>query len=396
MPEVPLKSVATVDRAPASEEQCRVLPFVGLEHIEKDRGEFVRGYERRPETLLALKYRFGPEHVLYGKLRPYLNKVALPSFEGVCTTEILPIRMDEAVLDRRFLFGMLLSPGFVNWASNMVAGANLPRLSPAMLADFSFELPPMDEQRRLGALLEEALAIRRWNEEALFLSGGLLEALFRKHFADDGSAPEIEVRDLAIGSPSAIRTGPFGSQLLHSEFVDEGIAVLGIDNVVNNRFEWASRRYISLDKYEILKRYTVYPGDVLITIMATCGRCAVVPRNIGVAINTKHLCCISLDQERCLPRYLQGAFLYHPLVRQQLESATNGAIMDGLNMGIIKSLRIPLPSLQRQQQYLAIAHQHERLLRARIELVRQSEHFFKTVVSRFMRPPEGLLLATGS
>lgn len=241
--------------------------------------------------------------------------------------------------------------------------------------------PDLSEQKQIADQLEQADRLRRTRRYALELSDSFLPAAFLELFGDQGKSwPTVAVEELAARKRGSIRTGPFGSQLLHSEFTDKGIAVIGIDNAVSNRFEWGDRRFISPAKYKELNRYTVFPGDVLITIMGTCGRCAIVPNGMPTAINTKHLCCITLDQSKCLPVYLHGAFLHHPEIRRQLGVLQKGAIMDGLNMEIIKGLEFPLPPLHLQKRFASLVERHERLRATQREALRQAEHLFQTLL----------------
>jgi type I restriction enzyme S subunit len=145
--------------------------------------------------------------------------------------------------------------------------------------------------------------------------------------------------------------GPFGSDLRHSEFVEEGIPVLGIDNVVENEFRWTKPRCITSTKFEGMRRFIVFPNDVLVTIMGTVGHSVIAPADLPLCISTKHLCVIGLDRARIEPRYLWSSLLFDENIRRQTQSVTNGAIMEGWNSTIIKRLKVHVPPLARQKEF---------------------------------------------
>ena len=240
-------------------------------------------------------------------------------------------------------------------------GATFLQVSKGDIAALQIPLPPLADQKRIARILDAADALRAKRREALAQLNTLLQSTFLDMFGDPVKSgwTMATVEAVAGRQDGAIRTGPFGSQLLHSEFVDKGIRVLGIDNAVANEFREGEPRFITTQKYEQLRRYTVRPRDVLITIMGTCGRCAVVPDGISTAINTKHLCCITLDQRKCLPEFMHAYFLEHPIARRYLERNAKGAIMSGLNMRIIKALPIPAVPLDLQHRFVAIVQSVE-------------------------------------
>ena len=121
--------------------------YVGLEHMEGGTGLFVNVKELDGSEIQSKKFRFGASHVLYGKLRPYLNKVALPEFKGICSTDILPLK-PKADVSREYVAYWLRSGEFVEYAKARATGTKMPRLAPKQLLTAPIPLPPLDTQVR--------------------------------------------------------------------------------------------------------------------------------------------------------------------------------------------------------------------------------------------------------
>jgi len=320
--------------------------------------------------------------VLVSTVRPNLNAVAqVPPRLGGATasTGFAVLRPRPGRLDSRYLFHWVRHPSFVAEMVRLATGANYPAVTDRTVKASLITVPPVEEQRRIAAILDAADELRAKRRRALALLDTLTESVFLDMFGDpDAPWPIVRVDSLAA-DVHAIRTGPFGSQLLHSEFVSDGVAVLGIDNAVHDRFAWGRPRFITDEKFAQLRRYQVRPGDVLVTIMATCGRVAIVPDDIPPAINTKHLCCITLDRTRCLPAYLWAAFRFHPGLRRQLGATARGAVMPGLNMGLIKGATLPLPSIESQGHFADCLGKLESATASQSEHARQLEVLFASL-----------------
>ena len=249
-------------------------------------------------------------------------------------------------------------------------------------------LPPLAEQRRITATLEKAEMIRRRRRESIQLLGEFLHSSYSAIVGlgnpNYNEWREFSIANLAARRDGAMRTGPFGSALRHAEFTNQGdVAVLGIDNVVENCFRWAEPRFITHERYEKnFKRYTVRAGDVLVSIMGTTGKSAVVPDDVPLAISTKHLATITLDRERAHPEYVSHAIHMDPSVLAQIGSANRGAIMSGLNLGLIRRLRVRIPPMSQQLAFVRLVEE-TRSLAARIaESLRMHERLLQSLMQR--------------
>ena len=132
--------------------EIKEVPYISLEHIQRDTGKLLR--HGSSIDVRSSKTKFTRGDLLYGKLRPYLNKVCRSDFEGVCSTDLLVFSKNELLSNTFFLYRFLCRD-FVNYASHNASGVNLPRVNFQTLSQFKIPLPPFPEQHRIVAKIEE-------------------------------------------------------------------------------------------------------------------------------------------------------------------------------------------------------------------------------------------------
>ena len=133
------------------------FPHIGIDSIESGTGE-LKGYRTvREDHVISGKYIFGPQHIIYSKIRPNMNKVALPNFEGLCSADSYPILV-KSNCDRHFLAYVLRSPLFLDYIVPMSSRSNMPKVNREQISGFKMKLPPIELQREFVAIADAAEA----------------------------------------------------------------------------------------------------------------------------------------------------------------------------------------------------------------------------------------------
>ena len=131
------------------------LPYIGLEHIESWTGMLCALDSEFVPTSIANRFHTGD--VLFGKLRPYLAKACKPSFEGVCSSELLVLRPNSRI-ESRFLLHLLLTRGFISLVDSSTYGAKMPRANWNDVSSCVLPVPPLKEQRAIADFLDRETA----------------------------------------------------------------------------------------------------------------------------------------------------------------------------------------------------------------------------------------------
>ncbi|MBN2384606.1 restriction endonuclease subunit S [bacterium] len=349
-----LDDIALLDRRSILPSNTAIsTPYIGLEHLDSE-GNITCTETVESADLKSNKFLFSGRHILFGKLRPYLRKIVRPDFEGICSTDIIPILPGDDV-SRDYLFYFLRTPEMVSLATNRSSGANLPRLSPKQLASFKIPLPPLEEQKRIAGILDAADGLRTKRRESLALLDTLPQATFLDMFGDPVTNP-MGWDTVEVGDEIHFLTS--GSRGWAKYYSDNGDIFIRIQNLKNGRLDLSDIAFVQAPESAESKRTKVEPGDVLLSITADLGRTAVVPDNIRKAHINQHIAILRFSQ-------LNPVFVSYQLATKggqaQFTRLNREGVKAGLNFNDVKRIKLTKPPFDLQCRFSASVKSVERL-----------------------------------
>lgn len=376
---VRLGAVCRQDRKSIRPGECGDLPYIGLESIEANTGRFQSGeLSKTPEIPQANSFRFSREHVLYGKLRPYLNKVALPDFHGKSSTEIIPLLPSEH-LDRRYLAYFLRSPLTVSRISERTAGARMPRADMDFILDLPLLLPSRAEQSRIVDVLSRAEGVVRLRRDAQKKATELIPAIFLDMFGDPAENP----KEIPARSVSEFVSRFEGGKNLQAGSEGGTYRILKVSAATSGVYR-ESESKPAPDGYMPPANHVVQAGDLLFSRANTAelvGATALVEHTNGSTLLPDKLWRMVLS-DLVEPRYIQALFST-AYVRRELSKLSSGtsASMRNISQAKLWGLKLPIAPLADQRRFAERASQVLSIQTQQAEASDRAEATFATLLA---------------
>ena len=237
---------------------------LNLDQIESHSGKVLNKRVVKTADLGPSTYAFEKGTVLYSKLRPYLNKVVVADEDGMATTELVPLRCDESQVMPKYLAHFLRSSDFLGFATNVVAGAKMPRMVMGEFWAYPVPLPPLAEQRRIAAILDQAETLRCQRRVALAQLDSLTQSILFDMFGDP-AVEESKWSKTRLEQVAELVTGyPFRSE----EYVglNEGIKLCRGANVLPGRLDWRDMACWPHAKVKEAEAFHLQAGDIVMAM----------------------------------------------------------------------------------------------------------------------------------
>ena len=335
------------------------IKYIGLEHLEKDKG--IVGFSSA-DKVKSTKNAFKEGQILYGRLRPYLNKHDITSFDGVCSTDILVFEVTNLVANV-LVDNFFNLPFFIEYVVSNSKGINLPRVSEETVLNTTFPLPPLSEQQRIVERIEELFAKLDEAKERLqevadsfavrkaailhkAFTGELTKQWRRENGVSDESWEEKKGEDFFEYVTS-------GSRGWAKYYSDKGSIFVRMGNLNHGTIEldFSDIQYVELPDQVEGQRSKLQKNDILISITADVGMIGLVREDMDAYIN-QHVA-LARPKDNLYAEFLAWYFV-SDVGLKQMQNKQRGATKIGLGLQDIRSIILKIPSLPEQHEIVRL------------------------------------------
>jgi type I restriction enzyme, S subunit len=328
--------------------------------------------------------------VLFSKTGTIGNCAIYNNVEEVAIAQnVARLVFDKTIVDLRYIFHYLRSPFIQNLSHERAKGNAVKDLQLGEMKKFPVPLPPLEEQKRIAAILDKADRVRRKRQEAIRLTEELGRSIFLDMFGDPVTNPKgwkiAKIETIAAKEKNSMAIGPFGSNLKVSDYHESGYPIIFVKDVKENNFKWLSNRYVNDKKFKELSSHQVKPLDVLATKMGTppCIS-AVYPKSMPTGVITADLIKISVSTSEAIPSYISIA-INSDFCKQQVERITEGITRPKVTLRDFKKILIPIPPLGKQKEWEYKYEQLNLIKQKNRDQLLQLDELFNSLLQRAFR-----------
>jgi len=344
-----LGDLAIEDRQIISPESMEVArrPYLGLEQIEAGSGRILC-YDQNSAEGKSTTFAFDERHILYGKLRPYLNKVATPERKGRCSTEIIPLLPHD--VDRDFLALLLRTNRVVTAAMADKTGSRMPRADLDALLSLRVIVPEsLEKQRQIAARLKAQLAevdkARQAAETQLRDADVLGQRIFSKIWTELDSVPRKPLGDYAQTTSGSTPARGNKQYWQPAEIAWVKTAEVAFAPITKTEEAISQKALIECS-------LTLLPPKTVLIAMYGQGKTRGQSAILEIPATTNQACFAILPNDAWMPEFLLHwlKFSYQDL---RTLSEGRGGNQANLNGGLLKALQIPMPDKPTQKGIIA-------------------------------------------
>lgn len=363
------------------------LTFVGLEHVAS--GETKLRKSITYTDVKSSKFKFYPGDILYGKLRPYLDKAVTTNMKGICSTDLLVLAPDNNKTLSEYLIYLVHAKDFIRRAMATTSGTNYPRTSWKGISNFEFGLPPLPEQQKIAEILSTVdNAIQKVDEsigKTQRLKKGLMQELLtrgigHKEFKETevGRIPKKwEVKK--ITDLFSVKTGTTPSTKV-KEYWDGGniiwITPADMSGLQDKLYIENSQRRITDKALKNTNLSHMPVGSIVISTRAPVGYVAVTKDRATFNQGCKGL--VPEDREMTDTEF----YAYYLLTKKtMLQTLSGGSTFKELSKNRLANLDVPLPSLPEQKKIAGILSTVDR----RVEYLRRKKEKLERIKKGLMQ-----------